>query len=195
VKRILALTLVLASVMALAEENKPGAGEATQTDSSSEVQPAIAKLWETILRSGDSDNSGRLSKEEVLALPWQELRNVQGSFKTIDGNRDGNIDRQEFIQWKKRYGVSRRDLFAACDRDGDASLSMAEVDQCDDPRMENLKEHFAEIDSNHNGGVTPQEWMTFLIQNQQHKGAAEGVVEKPENGRQGSESAPSASGK
>ncbi len=103
----------------------------------------------------DTDKDGRISKEEMRA-------GTDKIFAEADTNKDGFVSKEEMeahhkAMHDKMRGAMRdrmQERWKAADKDGDGSLSKAEVDAA---KMTHLSRDFDKLDKNKDGKLTPDE--------------------------------------
>lgn len=96
----------------------------------------------------DVDGDGRVSLQEF------EQRAAE-RFARLDRDGDGYLDRSELRGAREGLRAGgRRGPFAAADADGDGALSLTELQAV---RPDMTADRFAELDTNHDGRITPDE--------------------------------------
>jgi EF-hand domain/EF hand len=96
---------------------------------------------------GDNDGDGRISLQEYQQRAAER-------FARLDRDGDGYLDRNELRGPREHGPGGRGAAFGGADADGDGALSLAEI-QAVRPGM--TAERFAELDTNHDGLITPDE--------------------------------------
>ena len=107
---------------------------------------------EHMLKHVDKDGDGQISAAEAADHPP-----IKDQFATLDKNQDGKLSKEELagLRHPTRAEMEKMmaEKFRAADKNGDGALSQAEAEQAA-PHMAN---HFAQIDADKNGLVTPEE--------------------------------------
>lgn len=112
----------------------------------------------------DTDKDGRVSKEEMRA-------GTDKLFAEVDTNKDGFIAKDEMEAHHKAMREKMHDKmrdkmqerWKAADKDGDGSLSKAEVDAA---KMTHLSRDFDKLDKNKDGKLTPDEIRAMMPERQ-----------------------------
>ncbi len=115
----------------------------------------------------DENKDGRLSKDEVR-------KGVDKMFTDIDTNKDGFITKEEMQAHHKamhdKMHSKMQERWKAADKDGDGSLSRAEVDAAG---MKRLSRDFDKLDKNKDGKLTSDEMRdAMMMRHQGEPGAA-----------------------
>jgi Ca2+-binding EF-hand superfamily protein len=104
-------------------------------------------------KAADKDGNGTLSREEAKA----SMPHVAENFDRIDANHDGQVSMDEMRGFHKAQGrhspEEMQQRFKSADKNGDGAIDMAEAKA----GMPMLAEHFADVDTNKDGKVTPEE--------------------------------------
>ncbi|KAF6229082.1 hypothetical protein HO133_007196 [Letharia lupina] len=136
------------------------------------VQDArVSKLWKTL----DTRNEGRLNLNGLkkgLSNINHPLKNadslLQDVMKAVDTNRDGRIDYSEFRKFVEQTEKELWQLFKSIDRDHNGQLDKGEIRSAFEragiqlPGTK-LDQFFSEVDTNHDGVITFDEWRDFLL--------------------------------
>lgn len=113
----------------------------------------------------DADKDGKISKAEADKQDTGRFQ-LKDKFAQIDTNKDAYLTKEELMAFGKEHGHGhhpggqRGDFFKKLDTDGDGKISKAEADKLDKGRF-NLKEKFAEIDTNKDAYLSKEELMAF----------------------------------
>ncbi|KAF6235999.1 hypothetical protein HO173_005627 [Letharia columbiana] len=131
----------------------------------------VSKLWKTL----DTRNEGRLNLNGLkkgLSNINHPLKNadslLQDVMKAVDTNRDGRIDYSEFRKFVEQTEKELWQLFKSIDRDHNGQLDKGEIRSAFEragiqlPGTK-LDQFFSEVDTNHDGVITFDEWRDFLL--------------------------------
>ena len=108
------------------------------------------------LKSADKNGDKMISREEAKALPGLEKR-----FDKLDGNKDGQISKQEVTTARKAHRQDRKqdrkqkseEKFSKADVDHDGSLSREEAGK----GLPRIAKNFDAIDANKDGKASKEE--------------------------------------
>lgn len=104
-------------------------------------------------KAADKDGNGTLSLAEAQA----SMPHAAENFARIDTNKDGQLSADEMRAFHKGppgHGPGEmREHFKAADKNGDHAIDLAEAKA----GLPMLAEHFADVDTNKDGKVTPEE--------------------------------------
>ncbi len=109
----------------------------------------------------DENKDGKLSRDEVQ-------KGLDKMFADADVNKDGAITKEEMQSLHKRMHdkmqAKMQERWKAADKDGDGTLSRAEIDSADMPM---LSRNFAKIDRNKDGKLTTEEMRSGMMPHRQ----------------------------
>ncbi len=109
----------------------------------------------------DENKDGKLSRDEVQ-------KGVDKMFADADANKDGTITKDEMQSHHKRMHdkmqAKMQERWKAADKDGDGSLSRAEIDAADMPM---LARQFERIDKNKDGKLSNDELRSGMMPHRQ----------------------------
>lgn len=145
------------------------------------IQHEDTRELETLFKSLDVDHDGKLSKAEIeegyrQAYPQYDTatikRFVENIFEQADGNHSGQIDYTEYLisAMDKTKLMSKDKLekaFHSFDLNGDGSITKDEWEKClGGIKLTDIdwKNFLEEVDSNKDGSISLQEFMTFVEQ-------------------------------
>ncbi|KAL2044376.1 hypothetical protein N7G274_003081 [Stereocaulon virgatum] len=131
----------------------------------------VEKLWKTL----DTRNEGQLNLDGLkrgLTKIDHPLKNadslLQDVLKTVDTNEDGHIEFQEFRNFVEQTEKELWQLFKSIDLDHNGQLDKQELRAAIERAgillpSAKLDQFFSEVDSNHDGVITFDEWRKFLL--------------------------------
>jgi Ca2+-binding EF-hand superfamily protein len=107
---------------------------------------------ERMLKHIDQDGDGQISAAEAA-----DHSPIKDQFATLDKNQDGKLSKEELAGFRHPTRAEMEKMmaekFRAADKNADGALSQAEAEQA----VPHMAKHFAVIDADKNGLVTPEE--------------------------------------
>ncbi|KAL6719324.1 hypothetical protein ACLMJK_003563 [Lecanora helva] len=141
-------------------------------DQDQEAQEAhVERLWKVL----DTKSEGRLNLNGLktgLGKIDHPLKNadslLQDVMKAVDANGDGHISFSEFRDFVEQTEKELWQLFKSIDRDQNGQLDKTELRSAFDRAgihlpASKLDEFFSEVDTNHDGVISFEEWRNFLL--------------------------------
>ncbi|ATY61656.1 calcium dependent mitochondrial carrier [Cordyceps militaris] len=131
----------------------------------------IELLWNCLGPSpdGELDYNGLQRGFRRLDHPMKNADSmVKNILQEVDSNGDGKIQYQEFRSFVKRAERELSSLFKAIDKDGNGKLDMAELKAAFKTAgltvsSKKLDCFFNDMDVNHDGYITYEEWRYFML--------------------------------
>ncbi|KGQ09022.1 Calcium-binding carrier SAL1 [Beauveria bassiana D1-5] len=131
----------------------------------------VELLWNCLGPSphGDLDYNGLQRGFRRLDHPMKNADSMVKKILTeVDSNGDGKIQYQEFKNFVKRADTELMSLFRAIDRDGNGKLDKAELKAAFKTAgltvsNKKLDCFFNDMDVNHDGYITYEEWRYFML--------------------------------
>ncbi|KAI3712249.1 hypothetical protein L1987_70800 [Smallanthus sonchifolius] len=141
-------------------------------------QPNMSEM-RSVFDKFDRDKDGKISRSEYKAIlralrQGGTERDVQKIFEVADLDGDGFIDFKEFMELQRKGGgvkaIDVQSAFRTFDLDGDGKISVEEVyelmkrlrERCS---MQDCQKMVRVVDSNKDGVIDMDEFMTMMTQN------------------------------
>ena len=194
-KKRLIPTLVLAlTVSATVTAEEPNDQRSVDRQDSSQHQNSPRLKTKRIFKVLDSDENRIITLDEFLAKP---LAKASLQFDCIDSDDDGLISLEEFLAAHGRTDdidtdavraciaerqetdlperPDRESRFAEIDTNGDGFIDLGEFETA---KVSGATDRFNRIDSDADGGITPQELFAALISHHQHRKVRRECIEE-----------------
>jgi len=123
--------------------------------------------WDGGIMSADTNHDGKISRDEALAAA---AKRTNAWFDKLDANKDGFVTQDEMNQARSaRHDAMKtqmEDRFKMADVNGDGKLSLDEVKA----KLPRLAPRFNELDTDHDGFLSPEELKHAFGGMQRHHG-------------------------
>ncbi|MCJ1476792.1 hypothetical protein MMC13_005461 [Lambiella insularis] len=140
-------------------------------ESHKEQDERVEKLWRTLdtRNQGQLDLAGLKKGLRKMDHPLQDADALlQDVMKAVDTSKDGRIQYSEFREFVEQTEKELWHLFKSIDRDHNGQLDKTELQAAFAraglviPKAK-FEDFFSEIDTNHDGAITFDEWRNFLL--------------------------------
>lgn len=107
----------------------------------------------------DTDDDGRLSEQELDAMPSRHGLSAEQRMQRMDADGDGYVSKEELQSMARRGGGGQRMMpaFDELDADGDGRLSEAEMNELPTRGKGTPSQRFDHLDMDDDGYVTREE--------------------------------------